>query len=105
MKRALFILVVACGPNVHFEPLGSPPKFTSIGDTPNWTLTEGIATGLSMKPPDAHVAFVADNPQVVSVQETTKKGVFIVVPLASGRTILRLQGDVQGMVSVDVRAQ
>ncbi len=108
MRRALVLLfLAACGPNVSFDKheTGSEPVPSTYGNVASWSLTEGVAVALTMRPSDANVTFVADDTTIVRVQETSSRGTFIVMPLSPGKTTLRTRGESARAFSVEVHAQ
>jgi hypothetical protein len=96
-----------CGPNVQFESehLSLEPVSSSYGDVESWSLTEGVAVVLKTQPADSHVTFDADDTAVVRVQETSRRGTFIVMPTSPGTTKLHAHGDSQRVFTVTVKAQ
>ncbi len=106
-RFVLLLLLAACGPNVEFQSqrLSMEPGNSIYGETDSWSLTEGIAVSLAIKPSDAHVTFVADDDSIVRVQETSRRGTFIVMPTLPGTTTLHARGDSQKTFTVSVTAQ
>jgi hypothetical protein len=110
MGRIAFLLLLgaaACGPNVQFESehLSLEPVSSSYGEAESWSLTEGVAVVLDLKPADSHVTFSADDAAIVRVQETSRRGTFIIMPTAPGTTKLHSSGDSQRVFTVNVKAQ
>ena len=110
-KAIVFALLIlgatACGPNVEFESerLSTEPGSSTYGAIESWSLTEGVAVVLKVTPADSHVTFAADDTAIVRVQETSRRGTFIVLPTLPGTTKLHARGDSQRVFTVNVKAQ
>lgn len=110
MRSAIFLLlflVGACGPSVRFESehLSPEPGTSTYGEVESWSFTEGVAVVLTIQPADAKVTFAADDAAIVRVQETSRRGTFIIMPTAPGTTKLRARGDSQRVFTVSVASQ